>query len=258
MLLDPFKLTSRDKQVLTGLYLAKFDKLGLAKLGFDTFAEGMNVVGFALGGRPASIKNYRDEFDPLFPNNPRQGWHKRKRREYCMRIFEEYRGLDLDLFTSLIKSFVGYDQAAAFEAEKEEGESAYAKRLMTGAAAENYFEAVRHTVPDFEEMSSENTTRLGCGFDFRLTKQGEDRDFLAVEVKGLVQRFGGVSLTEKEHNVAARLADSYYLFVVRNFAEEPSHIIYRNPLHCGLSFARKERQVVQVSWQANILNNSSQ
>lgn len=175
-----------------------------------------------------------------------------------MRIFEEYRGLDLEIFASLIKSFVGYDQAAAFQLEKEEGESAYAKRLMTGAAAENYFEAVKHTVPEFEGFSSENTTRLGCGFDFRLSRQDTEQDFFAVEVKGLAQRFGGVSLTEKEYDVASCLAENYFLFVVRNFAEEPNHIIYRNPLHCGLSFARKERPIIQISWQTNILKNSSQ
>lgn len=257
MILDPSKLTSRDKQVLTGLYLAKFDKEGLAKLGFETFTEGMNAVGYALGGRPLSIKNYRDEFDPLFPN-PRQGWHKRKRREYCMRFFEEYRGLDLEVFASLIKSFVGYDQAKASELEDEEGESSYAKRLITGVAAENYFEAVWHTLSEFEGLSSVNTTRLGCGFDFRLSKQDAEQDFLAVEVKGLAQRFGGLSLTTKEHTEASRLADRYFLFVVRNFAEEPNHLIYRNPLHCGLGFARKERPIVQVSWQTNISNNSSQ
>ncbi len=256
MILDPTKLSSRDKQVLTGLYLAKFDKEGLAKLGFASFTEGMNAIGYALDARPASIKNYRDEFDPLFPN-PRQGWHRRKRRDYCLRLFEEYRHLDLDLFASLITSFVGYSPAAADAPEKVEGESAFAKRLITGVAAENYFEAVRRSVPEFEGFDSENTTRLGCGFDFRLSRQGHE-SFLAVEVKGLAQRFGGIALTEKEHAVAAALTDSYYLFVVRDFAESPSHVIYRNPLHGNLDFTRKERVVVQVSWQANILKETSQ
>ena len=52
-----------------------------------------NVVGYALGSKPASIKNYRDEFDPLVSKR-RKGWHKRPTREYCLRIFQNYKDLD--------------------------------------------------------------------------------------------------------------------------------------------------------------------
>ena len=68
MELNPQRISSREKLILTGLFLSKYDKLGLRRLGFETFLEAFNVVGYALGGKPASIKNYRDEFDPLFPN----------------------------------------------------------------------------------------------------------------------------------------------------------------------------------------------
>src|SRR5258708_27539037 len=77
MLLDSQQIAKREKLILVGLYLAKYDSLGLKRLGFESFAEAFNVIGYALGSRPASIKNYRDEFDPLFPNR-RKGWHKRK------------------------------------------------------------------------------------------------------------------------------------------------------------------------------------
>jgi hypothetical protein len=39
----------------------------------------------------------------------------------------------------------------------------------------------------------ENTTRLGCGYDFRLRTETQ-KDFLAVEVKGLKERAGNLSL----------------------------------------------------------------
>ena len=39
-------------------------------------------MGYALGGKPTSIKNYMQEFDPHFPNN-RKGWHKRPMRDHC-------------------------------------------------------------------------------------------------------------------------------------------------------------------------------
>jgi len=145
MILNPDRIANRTKLILTGLYLAKYDSLGLKQLGFRSFVEAFNVIGYALGSQPASIKNYRDELDPLFPNR-RKGWHKRPVRDYCLRVFEEYRTLELDVFTGLIKSFVGYDENFWSEMqskeETDEGASGFAKRLITGLAAEQYFESV--------------------------------------------------------------------------------------------------------------------
>ena len=55
--------------------------------------------------------------------------------EYCLRTFEQYKDLDLESFTGLIKSFVGYDESV-WSGEQDESESYFAKRLITGLAAE--------------------------------------------------------------------------------------------------------------------------
>ena len=254
MLPDLQRISSREKLILAGLYLSKYDSHGLKKLGFESFQEAFNVIGYGLGSRPASIKNYRDEFDPLFPNK-RQGWHKRPRREYCVEVYKKYKGLDLDRFSALLKSFVGYDENALSvvesKEEKKDGESFFAKRLVTGLAAEHYFEAVQPKLAEFKEYTLENTTRLGCGYDFRLSRKAND-DFLAVEVKGLQERTGSLALTPKEYEVASSLSERFFLFVVKNFRELPTHDIFRNPLSSSLKFTRKERVVVQVSWSASI------
>ena len=59
------------KLMLAGLYLSKFDrgKQGLKALGFKTLQEAYNSFALAVGGRPASVKNYMQEFDPYFPNS---------------------------------------------------------------------------------------------------------------------------------------------------------------------------------------------
>jgi hypothetical protein len=88
MPLNATQIPRREQLILAGLYLSKYDSLGLKKLGFDSFAEAFNAIGYAMGARPASIKNYRDEFDPLFPNR-RKGWHKRPVRDYCQKVFEK-------------------------------------------------------------------------------------------------------------------------------------------------------------------------
>lgn len=254
MVLDAHKLPAREKLILTGLYLSKYDSVGMRKLGFESFVEAFNVIGYALGEKPASIKNYRDEFDPLFPNK-RKGWHKRPTRQYCLRVFEEYKGLDFQTFTVLVKPFTGYDENAWSEVEPEskgkDGESQFAKRLITGLAAERYFELVQSTLPEFKGCSIENTTHIGCGYDFRVCPAVKG-DFLAVEVKGLMDRAGGLSFTPKEYEVASSLTSRFFLFVVKNFRESPFHEIYRNPLAGGLKFRKKERVTLHISWLTTV------
>lgn len=59
-------IKNRDKLILCGLFLSKFDTFGLKKLGFSSFTEAFNVLGYALEAKAMNIKNYRDEFDPYF------------------------------------------------------------------------------------------------------------------------------------------------------------------------------------------------
>ena len=254
MILLPQKIPHREKLILAGLYLAKYDSVGLKSLGFDSFVEAFNVIGYGLGAKPASIKNYRQEFDPLFPNT-RVGWHKRPTRDYCLKVLEEYKDLDRETFTALVKSFVGYDENAWSEIsqrdEEADGDSQFAKRLITGLAAEHYFESVQPHLAEFKNYKVENTSRLGCGCDFRL-RTDPPQDFLAVEVKGLKDRSGSLSMTPKEHQLAASLRERFFLFVVKNFRETPFHEIYQDPLSSNLQFAKKERVTVQVSWLTTV------
>jgi hypothetical protein len=248
------QIAKREKLILVGLYLSKYDSLGLKELGFESFVEAFNVIGYALGSKPASIKNYRDEFDPLFPNR-RKGWHKRPIREYCLRVFEEYKGLGVEPFTGLIKSFFGYDENLWSEVqergEHDESESQFAKRLITGLAAEQYFESVQPSLDEFKGYAVENMTRIGCGYDFQL-RAGTQKDFLAVEGKGLKERMGSLSLTPKEHATAMALRERFFLFVVKNFQESPFHEIFQDPLSGKLKFRRTERTIVQISWLTNV------
>lgn len=247
------KLSSREKPILAGLYLSKFDTLGLRRLGFVSFVEAFNVVGFALGVQPASVKNYRDEFDPLF-SNARKGWHKRPMRAYCKAVYDHFSGLDLDEFSGLLKRLI-YKQhdleILMEEVEKNEGNpnNSFAQRLITGQAAEQYFISKYKEISLFREFELEDATKLGCGFDFKLTSQGI---FYGVEVKGMNEAKGSISLTNKEHSVASVLRDRYFLFVVKNFKDIPSYDLYQNPLDGKISFNRIEQKIIQVSWAAKV------
>jgi Domain of unknown function (DUF3883) len=245
------KMTTREKLILAGLYFAKYDSIGLEELGFESFGEAFNVIGYALASKPAAVKNYRDEFDPLFPN-PRKGWHKRQTRKYCLDVLERYNSFDFQYFTGLVKSFFGYDPATLEETAKaDDPASSFAQRLITGLAAERYFESIQADLPEFTGYLREDTTRFGCGYDYRL-QVNNGLDFLAVEVKGLHRMTGTLSLTPKEYEVAAVLKERFFLFVVKNFRESPCHQIFQNPLSENLRFRRTERITVQVSWLTTI------
>lgn len=245
--------TNREKSILVGLYFSKFDLKGLSQLGFGRFTEAFNVIGFALGVKPRSIKNYRDEFDHLFPNN-RLGWHKRPMRAYCEIIYKNFAELSLSSFTQLIKkiTYKEYDIDVLMEKVDvlyEDESGAFAKRLMTGQAAEQYFLDEFKSILDFNGFEIKNTTKLGCGFDFKLFTNDI---FYAVEVKGLNDTHGNVTLTEKEHTVASILKERYFLFVVRNFKEDPIHDIYKNPLNSHLNFNLIEQKITQLNWTTKV------
>ncbi|PZN75670.1 MAG: hypothetical protein DM484_18260 [Candidatus Methylumidiphilus alinenensis] len=249
------QLTVREKSIIAGLYLSKFDFDGLRYLGFNSFKEAFNVIGLALGVPEKSIHNYRDEFDPLFPND-RLGWHKRKIRDCCKVVYEEYKDVDMDTLSKILKKslYKNPDIDMLIEQTTEvdfDLETSFAKRLITGQAAEKYFINKFPTIESFSGYSMENTTNLGCGFDFKLSSSAE-YDFLALEVKGINDLHGSISLTQKEYSVAKILGVRYFLFVVKNFKESPMHDIYINPLKSDLSFTKNEHKITQVTWSSTI------
>ena len=137
------------------------------------------------------------------------------------------------------------------KAREPDFDSAFAKRLITGRAAEEYFLSHWTRMNEFVGMSLLETTRWGCGFDFKMTL-GSGGSYSAVEVKGMRTKNGQIQMTELEHAMADELTSRFYLVLVRNFVEKPFHSIIRDPLHSDLNFNRKERKEICVSWAANV------
>jgi hypothetical protein len=256
--MKPFK--HRERQMLAGLFLSKFSVEGLDKLGFKSFSEAYNAIGYALGGKPTSIKNYMQEFDPLFDNG-RKGWHGREMRAHCRDVYDRFGSLALDDFSALLPPLLlrtaatrslprDLREIAALDDSTLENETV-SKRLITGVAAERFFISEFPSIHEFVGHKIRNVTRFGCGFDFRL--QAPDSDsFLAAEIKGLAAPTGEIMMTPKEHRVAEYLGDRYFLCVVRNFSEKPALSIFRNPLAGDLDFVRRERQQTLETWHARI------
>lgn len=244
-------LSAREKLILVGLYLSKFDVNGLTALGFNGFAEAFNTIALSLKASPASLKNYRDEFDPYYPN-PRKGWHKRPIRQYCKDLMNEFGEMGLVEFASIIKSKISVRGDIDLIEEQMDSleSSSFAKRMVTGQAAEKYFETICHSVPPFENCKRVNTTFLGCGFDYKMVPSAGD--YYVVEVKGMSAPTGPIQMTNKEYKAAEYFSDRFFLFVVRNFADKPVYSVFNNPLASPLKFERRESCSVQVSWSTLI------
>lgn len=243
-------LDKTDKTTLAGLFFAKYDKQALETLGFSGIRQACNTIGYSLGSAPASIKNYRDEFDRIFPDNPRKGW-QRKLKTRSEKLFNAFNSLDFEAFTDLIKSFlIPYyeEEKAVSSIIKYDRSESVAKRLITGKAAEEYFKIHYIHVEPFAGYELKDTTNLACGFDFKLSYND---DFYCVEVKGLNLNTGNIIMTEKEYAVANNLRERYCLFLVKNFIEKPNHQYVFNPLDSGLSFKKIERTVVQTSYSTS-------
>ncbi len=243
----------RDKSILIGLYLSKFDLQGIEFLGFSNFTEAWNVFGLSIGVKPASIKNYRDEFDPFFSNN-RKGWHKRKTRKYCLNIYNKYKYLNIKQFSEILKKIVYKNNEIEILKDNVFGtidkNSSFAKRLITGQSAEEYFKSIYRSINIFKDYKIEDTTKYGCGFDFKLYK--DNKEFLGVEVKGLFENKGSIQLTSKEYFIAKFIKKRYFLFVVKNFKDEPSYKYYQNPLNSNLIFEEKSNAIIQTYWSTKI------
>jgi len=243
-------LSAREKQMLCGFYLSREDRDGLKLMGFKSFEEAYNVLGLSLNANPASIKNYRDEFDPLFPATPRKGWRNRPLRASRQKVYEKFKDHDANELFALIAGFTGHKADPAGQTPQAESAS-FAKRLLTGRAAENFFLRHYRQERQFADTTAENMTHAGCGYDFSLRRPNLQKRF-AVEVKGLTAMSGGIVLTDKEYTVAEEWKSDYFLYIVKNFGETPYPTTIRNPANAGLQFKRAERKIIQISWSAKV------
>ena len=247
------ELSRLEKKMLCGLYLSRESQAGLNLKGFKTLAEAYNVLGLSLNFSPASVKNYRDEFDALFrrenPDHPRTGW-QRPARPSRQKLYEKFKDYDADELFSLISGFTGIKEEPA-EKTKQADSASFAKRLLTGRAAENFFLRHYQEEREFSGATAEDMTHTGCGYDFSLRLPNLQKRF-AVEVKGLAAVSGGIVLTDKEYNVAQEWESNYFLYIVKNFGEKPFASTIRNPANAGLNFKRAERKIIQISWSATV------
>lgn len=215
-------------------YLSRFDKLALENLGYETWNSAFEDIGSKLNVNTHSVKNWRDEFDPIHEH--RAGWHQRPMSPSRVQVVkalealeeEEIRGIVINILSGRIQD--DYENInellKVVSGFKETKERKFILRGPTGKKAEEFF------IRLFEEGKSPfngvlfDTRDLGSGSDFEI-QDGDFRYF--IEVKGLAQQSGGIVFTNKEWSKAKESGESYFLAVVSNINNFPRIDFYRNP-----------------------------
>lgn len=164
--------------LIVAFYLAKFNREAIANLGFPSFRGAFDEIGRRLGVNPNTVKNMRDQFDPLFGS--RAGWYQRELPPSRRRVVEAFGELSEAALRSLVKDSISIDDFSSTDTAKElvhavsEPTGVYGaerkpllQRGLTGRLAEEHFLKLFNS--DSTPFSGElfDARDLGAGFDFR-------------------------------------------------------------------------------------------
>lgn len=242
--------------LVVAYYLSRFDKRAYDALGYGSQNKTHAAIAKAIGAKPATISNMRDEFDPAF-DNPRQGWHKRDMHPTRKKILELFQDFSEDSLLILIQGIIEkngkaipHGVLAEIEAPSDNSGNVFVPRGPTGRKAEEYFIDNWENIGLPTSQSFKDTRDQGCGFDFLLD---DTEPPVAVEIKGMAGPDGGISFTNKEWETAKTMRDNYFLVIVRNVLDSPEHQTICNPYE-ALSAQQQLRTAVQISW--NVTNST--
>ncbi len=240
--------------LVVAFYLSKFDTDALTQLGYTTFKEAFADIAGQLGVKPGSVKNKRDDFDPMF-SNARAGWHQRELGPSRVKVLNLFNDLSFDALSGFVRDLLKsptYRESVEVKdildvLKRERDDSGrFVPRGATGRMAEELFlEWFREGKTPFRG-SIEDKRDAGCGYDF-LIRDGNARQL--VEVKGLSNEEGGMLLTDKEWQTALVNSD-YAIVLFANLQADPKLQVIRNPALL-LNPRRTVNLAVTVAWQVS-------
>jgi hypothetical protein len=234
-------------------YLARFDHDAYNNLGFGNQLETHNKIGEILLINPHTIKNWRDEFDPVFGH--RAGWYQRPMSPSRVRIVQALENLEESQIREIVKDIIsGRIQNEEDDLEQllnivttdddKKKTSIFILRSPTGRLAEEFY--LKHFAENKKPFDGEliDCRDLGVGYDFKIETQN---GFVYIEVKGLSAFSGGILLTSKEWEVAKAKDMNYFLCLVSNLSEKPKVTFIQNP--AGKLYPKRNiTTMIQISW----------
>lgn len=245
--------TNHKLALFVSYYLSRFNNRALANLGYTTWNSAFDDIGEKLNVNKHSVKNWRDEFDPLF--DYRLGWHQRAMIPSRIRVVQALENLDEEQIREIVKDILSgkiqneeeeLDQLLNIVTidDKNQLSTKFILRGPTGAAAEAYF--INHYSGNKQPYVGNlvDCRELGVGYDFRI--DSKDKKYY-VEVKGLSDFSGGVLFTNKEWTTAKNEGDNYFLCVISNLSKQPKLVFIQNPWK-KLYPKRNIYTSIQISW----------
>lgn len=243
-------------------YLSRFNSDALSNLGYSTWNSAFGDIGKRLNVKPHSVKNWRDEFDPLFGH--RAGWHQRPMSPSRVKVAQaledlsesQIRGIANDILSGKIKEEPDEEEqllSLVTDDTKDKSARQFILRTPTGKAAENYFIQYYNDTLTPRGGTLVDCRDLGCGYDFKI----ESNDLETyVEVKGLANISGGILFTDKEWRVATDKGEDFFLCIVKNVYENPEINFIQNPAS-KINPKKNIYTTIQINWSVteNDLNN---
>lgn len=234
-------------------YLSRFDDEAYKNLGYGNQVETHSAIGEILSINPYTIKNWRDEFDPLFGH--RAGWYQRPMIPSRLRIVQALENLDEPHIRDLVRDIL----AGRIQNEEDQLEqllnivisddnksktSRFILRSPTGRQAEEIY--LTHYSENKKPVDGKliDCRDLGVGYDFKIDT---NKEIIYIEVKGLSSFSGGILLTSKEWEVANAKGANYYLCLVSNINQNPIVSFLQNPAK-KLNPKRNITTSIQISW----------
>jgi hypothetical protein len=239
--------------IVIGYAMSRLDLKYLASRHLQAWGQVYMEAGDILSCPPMSLKNLRDEFDPVH-SNPRRGWHRHtdKLRPSRQRVLDELEVLSDDALLELISRILSRDEeavATAIDSLAVRTRIAHnvAERLLTGRRAEEYFLEHSQELVGFTTSQIIDLRQSALGFDFGIDSRPE----LAIEVKGIKQHRGDVQFTDREWSEAGYRGERYWLAVVGNLGAEPSARIIRDP-HASLAAHCSYKTTIAAVWRSTV------
>lgn len=244
-------------------YLARFDKVALENLGFKNWETAFSRISDKLHVKKHSVRNWRDEFDPLF--GYRAGWYQRPMSPSRANVALALEGLDESEIRTIVEDIlsgkiendtVNLNQLLkiADEISDNEKKSYFILRGPTGKKAEQFFieQHRKSNLPFNGELR--DTRDLGCGYDFEIKSSTE---LYFIEVKGLSSERGGILFTNKEWETAKKYKENYVIALVSNIDDSPEIRFISNPAET-LNPKRNMITTIQTQWSVSNteLNNA--
>ncbi len=173
--------------IVIGYAMSRLDLKYLEGRHLQTWGQVYAEAGNMLSCPPMSLKNLRDEFDPVHVN-PRRGWHRNtdRLRPSRQRVLDELDMLSDNALLELISRILSRDEEAVGTAIDSLAVTTHvahnvAERLLTGRRAEEYFIEYSKELVGFHSSQIIDLRQAALGFDFGIERRPE----LAIEVKGI-------------------------------------------------------------------------